>query len=112
VDPPFLRGRLEPATNAPAEGERVEPLVERPGVRVEQILSGELTEPAAFDQDNDELVLVVEGWARLLVAGTEIELESGEWLFLPAHCAHTLLETRPGTSWFAVHLLGTINRAG
>jgi cupin 2 domain-containing protein len=79
-------------------------LVEWPTLTVEQILSGALPEPASYEQAHDEWVLVLEGRARLLVDGTELELESGDWLLLPAGCPHTLLETRPGTSWLALHL--------
>ena len=81
-------------------------LVELPALTVEQILSGTLPEPVSFEQAHDEWVLVLEGRARLLVEGTELELEAGEWLLLPAGCPHTVLETRPGTSWLALHLSG------
>ena len=107
VREPFRRGRLEPATAAPASGERFEPLAELPSVVVEQILSGRLVEQPSFEQGHDEWVLVVEGGARLLVEGEEIELERGDWLLLPAGCRHTVLETRPGTSWVAVHVHST-----
>jgi cupin 2 domain-containing protein len=99
-----MRGRLRPSADAPWEGERIERLVERPGLTVEQILSGRLSEPVSFDQDHDEWVLVVEGRARLLVEHEDLELEAGEWVLLPARCPHTLVETHPGTSWLAVHL--------
>jgi cupin 2 domain-containing protein len=102
----FIRGRLEEPSSAPAEGERVTRLVGLPGLTVEQILSGTLPAPVSFDQAHDEWVLLVEGRARLLVDGTELELGAGEWLLLPAGCPHTLLETEPGTSWLAVHLAG------
>ena len=103
VRPP-LRGRLEPGAAAPAEGERFTPLVELPGATIEQILSGALPEPAAFEQTHDEWVVVLEGGARMLVDGEELELESGDWLLLPAGCRHSVLATQPGTSWLAVHL--------
>jgi len=90
--------------SAPLTGERVEVLVEQSGVTVEQVLSGSLTEQVRFDQDHDEWVMVVEGGARLVVEGSEVGLGAGDWLFLPARCAHTLVETQPGTSWLAVHL--------
>jgi cupin 2 domain-containing protein len=99
-----IRGRLRSAAGAPAEGERVERLVKRPGLTVEQILSGRFTEPVSFDQDHDEWVLVVEGRAKLVVEGSKLELEAGDWVLLHAGYPHTLVETRPGTSWLAVHL--------
>ncbi len=99
----FRRGSLEPSSAAPARGERFVTLAELGGASVEQILSGELVEQPSFEQAHDEWVLVVEGRARLLVTGEELELRAGEWLHLPAGCPHTVLETEPGTSWLAVH---------
>jgi cupin 2 domain-containing protein len=99
-----LRGRLEPGAAAPGVGERFTPLVELPGLTIEQILSGNLPEPASFLQAHDEWVLVVEGAARMVVDGDELALAAGDWLLLPAGCPHSVVETRPGTSWLAVHL--------
>ncbi len=100
---PLRRGRLEPASAAPRHGERFVTLADLGGASVEQILSGELVEQPSFEQAHDEWVLVVEGRARLRVAGEELELLAGEWVLLPTGCPHTVLETEPGTSWLAVH---------
>ena len=40
----FVRGRLEDASAAPADGERFVTLAELPSLTVEQILSGRLSE--------------------------------------------------------------------
>ena len=69
---------------------------------VEQILSGRLEQPVSFLQDHDEWVVLLHGSARLDVDGSEFELGPGDWLFLPAGCPHTVLETQPGTSWLAL----------
>jgi cupin 2 domain-containing protein len=103
MEPRFLTGRLDEASSAPVEGERFIELVRLSGAMVEQILSGRLSEPASFDQDHDEWVLVLEGRAKLVVDGAELELRSGDWLFLPAGCSHTVVETQAGTSWLALH---------
>jgi cupin 2 domain-containing protein len=100
----FVRGRLEDASAAPAVGERFVRLVELPEATIEQILSGELAEPATFEQSHDEWVVLIDGGARMLVDGTEVELRPGDWLLLSAGCPHSVLETQPGTSWLAVHL--------
>jgi uncharacterized cupin superfamily protein len=99
----FLRGRLEDATSAPVEGERFKVLAKLPGVTIEQILSGRLAAPVSFDQAHDEWVVVVEGAAKLVVDGTELQVRAGDWLLLPAGCPHSVVETQPGTSWLAVH---------
>lgn len=98
----YSQGRLEPPSAAPAVGERVETLAALPSLTVEQILSGRLDQPVSFLQDHNEWVVLLQGGARMLVDGTELELGPGEWLLLPAGCPHTVLETRPGTSWLAV----------
>jgi cupin 2 domain-containing protein len=99
----FRQGRLEDSAGAPADGERFAVLAELPGVTIEQILSGRLPEAVSFDQDHDEWVVVIEGGARLVVDGADVELGPGDWLLLPAGCPHTVVETQPGTSWLAVH---------
>jgi len=104
MEPRFVRGSLAPAAGAPGEGELVTRLAELPGATVEQILSGTLAGPASFEQDHDEWVVLLEGGAKLVVDGAELELQAGDWLLLPAGCPHTLVETQPGTSWLAVHL--------
>lgn len=106
MEPRFRRGRLEAAASAPEEGERVVQLARFPTLTVEQILGGALPEPVSFDQDFDEWVVLLEGRARMLVDGEEVELEPGEWLLLPAGCPHTVVETEPGTSWLALLLTG------
>jgi cupin 2 domain-containing protein len=104
MSPGVVRGRLEDGSAAPANGERSTALVELPAATIEQILSGSLAEPASFEQAHDEWVVLLEGGAHMLVDGTDVELRPGDWLLLPAGCPHTVVETRPGTSWLAVHL--------
>ena len=55
----------------PLPDEVVDLLVERPGLRIERIVStGQATpEGQWYDQDSDELVLVVDGAARLSIEG-------------------------------------------
>jgi len=100
---PWLRGQLRPGATAPDAGERTERLHDD-GIVIEQILSGTLAAPAAYRQEHDEWVVLLEGHATLVVDGKDVELNAGEWLFLPAHAEHTLVATAPGSSWLAVHI--------
>ncbi len=100
----WQRGRLDDGATAPAAGERVERLLERHGVLIEQILSGSLAAPAEYAQEHDEWVVLLEGHATLVVDGESVELAAGDWLFLPAHVEHTLVATAAGSSWLAIHL--------
>jgi cupin 2 domain-containing protein len=93
----------------PLPDEVVDLLVERSGLRIERIVStGQATpEGQWYDQDSDELVLVVDGTARLSIEGEseERELGEGDWILLPAHCRHRVTWTRaePPTVWLAIH---------
>ena len=85
-------------------------LCERPGVRIERILSwGQATpETAPFDQPGDEWVMLVDGAARLWIEGQgEIALGPGDHLLIPAHRRHRVTWTRPDgpTIWLAVHFV-------
>jgi cupin 2 domain-containing protein len=73
-------------------------LVDRPGLRIDRIVSTGQTTPEGqwHDQETDEWVLLMEGAARLRVDRTltEGEGESERWILLPAHCRHRVTWTR------------------
>jgi cupin 2 domain-containing protein len=100
----WSRGGLRDGAAAPASGEAVERLLVLPGVVIEQILSGTLEAPLEFRQEHDEWVVLLTGGASLVVAGEDVELEAGDWLFLPAGVEHRVVATEPGSSWLAVHV--------
>ncbi len=94
----------------PIAGEKVDTLYERPGVRIERIVStGQATPDGEwYDQDSDEWVLVVKGRARVRIDGEaqDRELGEGDFVFLPAHCRHRVAWTQrePPTVWLAIHM--------
>jgi cupin 2 domain-containing protein len=100
----WLRGHLGGGAEAPHSGESVQRLLELPGVVVEQILSGSLEAPVDYRQDDDEWVVLLVGRATLVVGGEDVELNAGDWLFLPAGVEHRLVATAQGSSWLAVHV--------
>lgn len=100
---PLVRGRLSPAAEAPEVGEDSVVLARLGGSVVEQIVSGSLASPVEYDQAHDEWVVVLDGAAVLEVGDERVELGDGDWVLLPAHVAHRLVETRPGTRWLAFH---------
>ena len=100
----WLRGRLRAGATAPEAGEHTQRLLDGHGVVIEQILSGTLAAQAVYRQEHDEWVVLLEGQATLVVDGEDVELNAGDWLFLPARVEHTLVATAPGSSWLAVHI--------
>jgi cupin 2 domain-containing protein len=96
-----------PAQSLPDE--LTDMLLDRPGLRIERIISTGQSTPEGqwYDQDADEWVLLVEGAARLRIEGEsgDRELDEGDWVLLPAHCRHRVIWARaePPTIWLAVH---------
>lgn len=93
---------------ADLDEEFFETLLQRPGVRVERIIStGQATpEGEWYDQSWDEWVLLLTGEALLLLDdGTTHRLWPGDTLLLPAHCRHRVDWTTPDepTIWLALH---------
>jgi cupin 2 domain-containing protein len=94
----------------PIGGEMTETLCERPGLRIERIVSTGQATPAGewYDQDSDEWVLVVKGHARLRLEGEaqDRELGEGDFVFIPARCRHRVAWTQrePPTVWLAIHI--------
>jgi cupin 2 domain-containing protein len=92
--------------------EYFETLLQRPGVRVERIVStGQATPDGEwYDQTWDEWVLLLAGAAALQLEGESDlrRLEPGDSLLLPAHCRHRVAWTAPDrqTVWLALHLGG------
>ncbi len=100
----LARGRLLDPSVAPRSGERIEQLIEVGGATVEQILSGEIAGPLDYEQDHDEWVVLLAGFAELEVGGELFSLEEGDWVVLPRQTPHRLVTTAPGSNWLAVHL--------
>jgi cupin 2 domain-containing protein len=97
---------------APTGSEVFTTVLDRPGVRIERIVSrGEVTPAEApYDQPHDEWVLLLAGAARLWLEDRgEIALTAGDALLIPAHVRHavTYTQAEPATVWLAVHLAGS-----
>ena len=84
-------------------------LAERPGGRIERIVSTGQASPPGFwyDQDWGEWVVLLTGAARLRLAeeAEARQLAPGDWVDIPAHCRHRVEWTDPDqpTVWLAVH---------
>ena len=89
-------------------GEQVTPLVVRPGVRIERIVSLGHRSPENFwyDQPANEWVAVLAGRARVVFEdGEVVEITAGSFLNIAAHRRHRVDWTDPDrhTVWLAVH---------
>lgn len=90
------------------DAEQFATLIDRPGARIERIVStGQATPPGEWlTQPHDEWVLLVHGAADLLIeGGAESRLVPGDHLLIPANTRHRVAWTDPDgpTIWLAVH---------
>jgi len=92
----------------PAAPEWVDDLLQRPGLRIERIVSSGQCSPPGFwyDQPEGEWIVLLSGGAGLRLeheAHTRL-LAPGDCLDIPAHCRHRVEWTAPGTHtvWLAV----------
>ncbi|MGE7991549.1 cupin domain-containing protein [Pseudomonas sp. NPDC089554] len=93
---------------APDAAEQVDDLLQRPGLRIERIVSSGQCSPPGFwyDQAEGEWIVLLSGRAGLrLEHEADIRvLEPGDCLDIPAHCRHRVEWTEAGsaTVWLAV----------
>jgi len=85
-------------------------LLEKPGVRIERIVSTGQSSPPDYwyDQAATEWILLVTGRAGIRFAGEARirELVAGDWLCIPPHCRHQVAWTAQdiATVWLAIHV--------
>ena len=92
-----------------ATGEVFTPLLDRPGVRIERIVSGGQATPedTPFVQEADEWVVLLAGSAAIRLDGQdEVALARGDHLLIPGGTRHWVTRTdrEVPTVWLAVHL--------
>lgn len=97
----------------PARGEVLDELLCLGRVRIERIVSSPASPSMLYDQVQHEWVLLLQGQARLWLAGEEIELGAGDSLCIPARTPHRVLWTSadPLCVWLAVHIEAEPTRA-
>lgn len=95
--------------NSEAGEELFTTILERPGLKIERIVSTGQSSPPEFwyDQPWAEWVLVIHGEAVLAIEGERDprSMKPGHSLFLPARCRHRVEATSPNepTVWLAIH---------
>lgn len=86
--------------------ELVEIIARGKNVRIERIVSSGETSPEGFwyDQNEDELVLLLQGTAIIAFETREITLKQGDWKIIPKHQKHRVAYTskNPLTVWLCI----------
>ncbi len=88
------------------ENELFETLAQSKNILIERIVSyGHKTpENNWYDQDRDEWVIIIQGEAAILFDdGKEVKLKSGDYVLIPKHKKHRVINTSSPCIWLAVH---------
>jgi len=91
-----------------SENEIFENILTGRNLKIERIISAGQTTPAGewYDQETDEWVVLLQGEAELeFENGEKTPLQSGDYIFLPAHYKHRVSKTsqKPPCIWLAIH---------
>lgn len=97
-------GNLYDDALPPATGERFDTLLSHRCLVIERIVSTSKIASTEYVQEQDEWVVLLHGTALLDVAGREVPLRPGDYLFLPSRTPHTVLQVSDGALWLAIHL--------
>ncbi len=88
----------------PENDETFNTLLSHKNIKIVRIISSENIDKKIYCQEEDEWVVILEGEAVLLVDDEKRCLEKGDSLFIPAQTNHSVLTTKSGTLWLAVHI--------
>jgi cupin 2 domain-containing protein len=88
-----------------ADEEFRELLISR-NVRVERIVSPPHTATETMNQEQDEWIALLQGWADLEMGDRRWRLHPGDSLLIPARTLHRVLDTsdEPRCLWLTVHI--------
>ena len=105
---PVTQGNIYDAIPDEIETELFDLIVDNNAVKIERIVSQGHSSPESgwYDQEQSEWVIVLKGEAIIaLDDGSEVHLEAGGHLNIPAHTRHRVAWTKPDieTVWIAVH---------
>lgn len=88
------------------EGEDFATILQCRNVKIERILSSSQPESIVYNQPQDEWVLLIQGGATLMINQDKIQLQKGDYLFIPAYTPHQVIKTsiNPLCIWLAIHI--------
>jgi cupin 2 domain-containing protein len=106
MKPRAQTGNLFVTPSSAADGEQTDILLSAGPFRLERIVSFGTASPQGFwyEQGRPEWVLLARGRARLAFEGDEpVELETGDYVLIPAGVRHRVEGTSSDAIWLALH---------
>ena len=87
-------------------GEEFKEILRCQNVVIERIVSSNQPDSNTYNQQQDEWVILLQGEATLEFEREIKKLKSGDYLFIPAHTPHRVINTstQPSCIWLAIHI--------
>lgn len=85
-------------------GEEFTKLLECKNVVIERIVSSEIPDNKVYCQTQDEWVILIKGSAQLKINDSLVQLQSGDYIFIPSNTPHQVIKTSQNCLWLAVHI--------
>ena len=101
--PPVVKNLMD---SPPGDTETFRPLLDLPGIRLEQIVSNGQASAEGFwhDQKNPEWVLLARGEAVLQYdPGGDVTMRTGDFLLIAANTRHRVESVAADAVWLALH---------
>jgi glyoxylate utilization-related uncharacterized protein len=89
---------------APLSGEVTDDLLNYRNVQIKRIVSSDDLHETTFCQPEAEWVVLLEGYAEIMMANQKYSLHKGDYLFIPPSQEHTILSVQRNTLWLAIHI--------
>lgn len=86
------------------KGEDFSELLKCGNVTIERIVSSDRPDDKIYCQNQDEWVILLEGKAQLKINDNIIDLQAGDYLFIPSQTPHQVVKTSVNCVWLAVHI--------
>jgi len=87
----------------PNSGEDFTTLLEDKNIKVVRIVSSNNIKIKEYCQEENEFVLLLEGFATLEINGKIKNLTKGDYLLIKANTPHKVLKTSKGALWLAIY---------
>ncbi|WP_017295800.1 cupin domain-containing protein [Geminocystis herdmanii] len=85
-------------------GEDFSELLKCGNITIERIVSSNQPDDKIYCQNQDEWVILLEGKAQLKIKDDLINLQAGDYLFIPSQTLHQVVKTSVNCVWLAVHI--------
>jgi cupin 2 domain-containing protein len=100
----MLKNNLFSNLISPLTGENFSEILNCENVIIERIVSSNKPDSTIYNQEQNEWVILLQGEAKLELNNEIINLNSGDYIFIPRYTPHQVISTSDQCVWLAIHI--------